>query len=77
MLSKDFLKLVLIAVLAAFPLAWWTMQQWLESFVYRVNIGAGSFLVAGASVILITLITISFQSIKAALANPVDSLKSE
>jgi putative ABC transport system permease protein len=77
MLSKDFLKLVLIAVLIAFPLAWWLMQQWLESFVYRVNIGADSFLVAGASVIFITLITISFQSVKAALANPVKSLKNE
>ena len=77
MLSKDFLKLVLIAVLVAFPLAWWAMNQWLQSFAYRINIGVGVFVIAGASIIVITLFTISFQAIKAALINPVESLRSE
>lgn len=77
MLSKDFLKLVLIAVLIAFPLAWWVMNEWLNGFAYRINIGAGVFLIAGASIIFITLLTISFQSIKAAIVNPVKSLRME
>jgi len=77
LLSKDFLKLVLIAVLIAFPLSWWVMHRWLESFAYRVPISAIIFIIAGGSIILITLLTISFQSIKAALANPVKSLKTE
>ena len=77
MLSKDFLKLILISILIAFPLAWWAMHEWLQSFAYRINIGSTVFLIAAASVILITIITISFQAIKAAIANPVDSLRSE
>ena len=77
MLSKDFLKLVLIAVLIAFPLAWWAMNQWLQSFAYRINIGIEVFMIAGASIIFITLFTISFQAIKAAIANPVKSLRTE
>ncbi len=77
MLSKDFLKLVLIAVLIAFPLAWIAMNKWLQSFAYRVNIGAIVFVVAGVSIILITVLTIGYQSIKAAVANPVKSLKAE
>ncbi|HKO82814.1 MAG TPA: ABC transporter permease [Chitinophagaceae bacterium] len=77
MLSKDFLKLVLIAVLIAFPLAWWAMNEWLTDFAYRITIGPDVFLITGASIILITLLTISFQSIKAALANPVKSLRTE
>jgi len=77
MLSKDFLKLVIISVLIAFPLAWWEMNTWLQSFAYRINIGADVFLMAGASIILVTLLTISFQSIKAAVANPVVALRSE
>jgi putative ABC transport system permease protein len=77
MLSKDFLKLVLMAVLVAFPLAWWATSKWLEGFAYRVDIGISVFLIAGASIILITLLTISFQSIKAAVANPVKSLRTE
>lgn len=77
MLSKDFLKLVLLAILIAFPLAWWAMNEWLNDFAYRINIGAGIFLMAGISIILITLLTISFQSIKAAIANPVKSLRTE
>jgi ABC-type antimicrobial peptide transport system permease subunit len=77
MLSKDFLKLVLIAVLIAFPLAGWVMNDWLHNFAYRISVGAGVFVLAGASIVLITLFTISFQSIKAAIANPVKSLRTE
>jgi hypothetical protein len=60
MLSKDFLKLVLIAVLIAFPVAWWAMNHWLQGFAYRIHMGAGVFLIASTSVILITILTISF-----------------
>ena len=77
MLSKDFLKLVMIAILIAFPVAWWAMNHWLQGFAYRINMGAGVFLIAGTSVILITVLTISFQAIKAAIANPVKSLRTE
>jgi putative ABC transport system permease protein len=77
MLSRDFLKLIVISLLIAFPVSWYLMNNWLQGFAYRVNIGAGIFVAAGASTILITLFTISYQSIKAALANPVKSLRSE
>jgi predicted permease len=74
MLSTDFLKLVGLAILIAFPAAWWLMNQWLHSYAYRIQMGAGVFLIAGCAVILITLVTISVQSIRAAVANPVRSL---
>jgi ABC-type antimicrobial peptide transport system permease subunit len=77
MLSKDFLKMVLIAILIGFPAVWWIMHSWLDGFAYRISIGAGVFLAAAACIILITILTISFQSIKAAIANPVKSLRSE
>jgi len=77
MLSKDFLKLVLIAALIAFPVAWWAMHKWLNDFAYRVDIGWWVFIVAGVVAMLIALFTVSFQSIKAALANPVKSLRTE
>ena len=77
MLTKDFLGLVFIAVLIAFPLSWYLMDRWLSSFAYRINISPLVFLIAIASVILITILTVSFQAIKAALANPVKSLRSE
>ncbi|MEO8861564.1 MAG: ABC transporter permease [Ginsengibacter sp.] len=77
MLSNDFLRLVVIAVFIAFPLSWWVMNNWLQGFAYRVNLGATVFLIAAASVILITVCTISFQAIKAALANPIKSLRTE
>jgi len=77
MLSKDFAKLVLIASLIAFPVAWWTMNKWLQSFAYRINISWWVFVVAGIAAILIALITVSFQAIKAAVANPVKSLRTE
>jgi putative ABC transport system permease protein len=77
MLSKDFIKLVFIACLIAFPLSWWAMNKWLQSFAYRIHISWWIFLAAGIISILIAMITVSFQAIKAAVANPVKSLRSE
>lgn len=77
MLSKDFLRLVLISLIIAFPLSWWFMHQWLQGFAYRVNMGSEVFLITAATIFLITLLTISIQAIQAALANPVKSLRSE
>ena len=77
LLSKDFLKLVIIGFLIAVPVAWYTMNQWLENFAYRIEIGAGIFLISGMVALLIALVTVSWQSVKAALANPVNSLRNE
>lgn len=77
MLSKDFLKLVVIASIIAFPVAWWAMNKWLQSFAYRIHISWWLFAIAGFTALLIALITVSFQSIKAAIANPVKSLRTE
>ncbi|MGN6298393.1 MAG: ABC transporter permease [Ginsengibacter sp.] len=77
LLSKDFLLLVFISCLVAFPLAWWMMHSWLQNYKYRIEISWWIFVVAGVTALLIALITISFQSIKAAIANPVKSLRSE
>lgn len=77
MLSKDFAKLVLIASLIAFPVAWWAMNSWLQNFAYRIDISWWIFVVAGVAAILVALITVSFQAIKAAIANPVKSLRAE
>jgi len=77
MLSKDFIKLVVIAIIFASPLAWWAMNYWLQDFAYRQNIQWWVVAVAGVAAILIAFITISFQSIKAAITNPVKSLRSE
>ncbi|TMI96506.1 MAG: FtsX-like permease family protein, partial [Bacteroidetes bacterium] len=77
MLSKDFIILVLIASVIAFPVAWWTMHNWLQDFAYRITIGWWIFLAAGAIAFLIAFITVSSQAIKAALANPVKSLRTE
>jgi ABC-type antimicrobial peptide transport system permease subunit len=77
MLAKDFLVLVCIAVLIAFPLSYYLMSQWLDGFVYRIKLGPDIFLIACLAVILITIATVSYQSVKAALANPVKSLRSE
>lgn len=77
MLSKQFIKLVLLACVVAFPLSYLAMRQWLQDFAYRISINIWMFVAAGALALLIALITVSFQSIKAALANPVKSLKSE
>ncbi len=77
MLSKDFLKLVLIAAIVAFPVAWLLMHKWLQDFAFRINISLWIFIAAGMTTALIALFTTSFQAIKAALANPVKSLRSE
>ena len=77
LLSKEFLILVLISCLFAFPIAWWMMHNWLDSYEYRVSISWPIFLVAGLLAMLIALLTVSVQAIKAALANPIQSLRSE
>jgi putative ABC transport system permease protein len=77
MLGKDFLKLVLIANVIATPLAWWVMHNWLNDFAYRINIEWWVFVVAGLAAITIAIITVGFQAIKAAIANPVKSLRTE
>jgi putative ABC transport system permease protein len=77
LLSKEFLKLVLIAFVIASPVAWWVMSKWLEDFPYRVDITASMFLFAGAAAVVIALLTVSAHAIKAAVANPVKTLRSE
>ena len=77
MLSKEFVKLVLIASIIAFPVAWWAMNKWLQNFAYRINISWWVFAIAGLAALLIALLTVSFQAIKAAVANPVKSLRTE
>ncbi len=77
MLSKDFLQLVLVAALIAFPVAWWAMHQWFQAFVYHVPISWWVFALAGLATLFIALLTVSFQAIKLALSNPVKSLRSE
>lgn len=77
MLSKDFLVLVLIAFFVASPVAWYSLQQWLAEFAYRTTIPWWAFILAGVTATLIAMLTISLQSVKAAIANPIDSLKSE
>jgi putative ABC transport system permease protein len=77
MLSKDFMKLVLLAALIAFPFAWWAMYKWLQDFAYRITISWWIFVAAALLTIVIALATICFQAIKAALMNPVKSLRTE
>jgi putative ABC transport system permease protein len=77
LLTRDFLKLVVIAILLASPVAWWAMQKWLADFAYRIDIQWWMFGAAGLLAILIAFLTVGFQSLKAALANPVKSLRSE
>ncbi len=77
LLSKDFLKLVLIAFLIAIPIAWWAMNKWLQGFAFRIQISWWMFAIAGFATVLIALFTVSSQAIKAALSNPVKSLRSE
>lgn len=76
-LSKDFIKLVLIANIIAWPLAWYVVNNWLKDFAYRITVSWQVFLIAGAAAVFIALVTISFQAIKAALANPVKALRTE
>jgi len=77
MLSKDFVRLVLISIVIASPIAWYFMNHWLQDFAYRTNITWWVFIMAGVSSVVIALITVSFQAIKAAVANPVKSLRTE
>ncbi|MCE7065638.1 ABC transporter permease [Dyadobacter sp. CY326] len=77
LLSRDFLKLVLASILIASPVAWWAVSTWLKDFAYRIDIEWWVFALAGALSIIVALLTISFQSVKAALANPVKSLRNE
>ena len=77
LLSKDFLKLVTIAIILASPLAWLLMSRWLQDFAYRISIEWWVFVLAGLSALLIALLAVSFQAIKAALSNPVKSLRTE
>jgi putative ABC transport system permease protein len=77
LLSSDFLKLVLLANVLAWPLAWWAMHKWLEEFTYRVELNAFIFIVAGVMALLIAIVTVSFQALKVAIANPVDALRDE
>lgn len=77
LLSKDFVKLVLLANLIAWPLAWYAMNKWLQSFAFRVEVEWWVFALAGGLALLISLLTVSTQAIKAALANPVEALRYE
>lgn len=77
LLSKDFLKLVLVAIIIASPIAWWGMRQWLNDFAYRIDIEWWVFALAGLLALVIALLTVSWQAIKAAVANPVKSLRNE
>jgi putative ABC transport system permease protein len=77
LLSRDFVKLVLIANIIAWPVAWFAINKWLQGFAYRVDIQWWLFALAGGLVLLIALLTVSTQAIKAALANPVESLRYE
>jgi len=77
MLSKDFLKLVLIANGIAFPLAWWAANKWLQEYAYHINVEWWIFVIAGLSAVMLALITVSYQAIKAAIINPVKSLRTE
>jgi putative ABC transport system permease protein len=77
LLSKDFLRLVMIAFVIAAPVAWWVMHNWLEDFAYRVNLHWWVFAAAGGIALFIALVTVSVQAIKAALANPIKSLRTE
>ena len=77
MLSKDFLKLVLLSSAIAFPIAWWGMNKWLQDFAYRTNVGWWIFIVAGLAALLIALFTVSTQALKAAFTNPIKNLRTE
>ena len=77
LLSKDFIKLVAIAIVIATPVAWWAMNKWLQEFAFRITISWWMFAIAGFIAIAIAVITVSFQAIKAAVANPVKSLRTE
>lgn len=77
LLSSDYIKLVLLAVLVAVPIVWFTMERWLESFPHRISISSFTFVIAAVGALSISLLTVSFQTLKASRANPVDSLRYE
>jgi putative ABC transport system permease protein len=77
LLTKEFTKWVLLANIIAWPVAYYFMNKWLQNFAYRINIGLGIFLASGMIALVIALLTVGYQSIKAATANPVDSLRYE
>ena len=77
LISKDFVKLVSIAAIIAYPLAWWFMRDWLKDFAYQVNISLWVFIISGAAALLLALLTVGLQAVRAALANPVKSLRTE
>jgi len=77
LLMEEFATLILIAFVIAAPLAWWLMNKWLQDFVYRINISWWMFALAGVGVLIIALLTVGLQAIKAAVANPVKSLRTE
>ena len=77
LLSKDFLRLVLIAFVITSPLAWWAMNKWLEDFAYRTNFSWWIFALSGASMFVVALLTLSVQTIRSAVVKPVNSLRSE
>ena len=77
LLSRDFMKLVMVALILASPVAWYFMNKWLDNFAYRVDVSWWIFLLAGLFALVIALLTISFQTIRAALSNPVKNLRTE
>lgn len=77
LLSKEFLKLVLVSALIAFPLAWYAMHVWLQDFAYRISISVWAFIAAGLVGAVVAFLTISYQAIKAAIANPAHNLRTE
>jgi len=77
LLSKDFTKWIIVANIIAWPIAYLVMNSWLQNFAYRINIGMGTFVLAGALALIIALLTVGYQAVRAARANPVDALRYE
>jgi putative ABC transport system permease protein len=77
LLSRDFLRLVALAIVIGSPIAWWIMHWWLQAYVYRMTMGAGIFIGAAVLVMVIALLTVSWQAVKAGTANPAGTLRSE
>ena len=77
LLTKDFVVLVGVAIVIAAPLTYWGINKWLQDFQFRINIGWTVFIIAGAAALLIAILTVSFQAIRAAVANPIKSLRTE
>ena len=77
LLSQDFLKLVLLANVIAWPIAWWAMHHWLQNFAFKADLGVWIFILAGLATLFIAMLTVSFQAVRSAVANPVNSLRNE